>query len=89
METGVGQHFVEAQKLLDEIKSSEVKNAQELEQFRIAYLGTKGRLKDIFGLMKEVPAEERKNFGQTLNTLKQEAESKYESLRQQLRSRPY
>ncbi len=86
METGVQQYYAETQKLLDEIKSSEIKNVQELEQFRITYLGSKGKLKDVFALMKEVPAEEKKNFGQTLNTLKQEAESKYESLKEQFES---
>ena len=83
METGVQQYYAETQKLLDEIKSSAINNAQELEQFRIAYLGSKGKLKEVFALMRDVPAEEKKNFGQTLNTLKQEAESKYESLKQQ------
>ncbi len=34
--------------------------------------------------MKEVPAEERKNFGLVLNTVKQEAESKFEILQRQL-----
>ena len=86
METGVQQYLSEAQRLLDEIKSAEIKDPQQLEQFRIAYLGTKGKLKDVFALMKEVPAEEKKNFGQTLNLLKQEAESKYESLKQQFES---
>lgn len=72
--------------MLDEIRQAEIKSPQELEQFRIAYLGNKGGLKDLFALMKDVPAEERKNFGQALNTLKQEAESKYESLKLQFES---
>ncbi len=80
------QYYAETQKLLDEIKSSAINNAQELEQFRIAYLGSKGKLKEVFALMKDVPVLEKKNFGQTLNTLKQEAESKYESLKQQFES---
>lgn len=86
METGVQQYYAETQKLRDEIKSSAVNNAQELEQFRITYLGSKGKLKDIFALMKDVPVEEKKSFGQALNTLKQEAEAKYELLKQQFES---
>lgn len=80
------QYYAETQKLRDEIKSSAVNNAQELEQFRITYLGSKGKLKDIFALMKDVPVEEKKSFGQALNTLKQEAEAKYELLKQQFES---
>lgn len=77
------QYYAEAQKALNEIRTAEITDAQQLEQFRIAWLGTKGKLKDVFALMKEVPAEEKKNFGQTLNTLKQEAEKKYAALKQE------
>ena len=83
METGTHQHFAEIQKLLDEIRQTAIQSPQELEQYRIAYLGSKGKLKDVFALMKDVPGEERKNFGQALNALKQEAEAKYETLKQQ------
>jgi len=86
METGVSQHFTDAQKLLEEIRKAAIQSPQELEQFRIAWLGTRGKLKELFALMKEVPAEERKNFGQLLNTLKQEAETKVETLKQQFES---
>jgi len=83
METKTNQHFSQVEKMLDEIRQVKIKSTEELEQFRIAYLGNKGKLKDMFALMKEVPAEERKNFGQALNTLKQEAETKFETLKQQ------
>ncbi len=86
METNTHEAFITAQKMLDEIKQLDVKTATELEQYRIAYIGSKGKLKDLFALMKDVPAEERKNFGQLLNTLKQEAESKYEAIKSQLES---
>lgn len=86
MHTSTHPAFADALKLFDEIKQASIRNQQELEQFRIAYLGSKGKLKNLFGLMKEVPAGERKNLGQLLNTLKQEAEWKYEKHRQQLES---
>ncbi|HRP31537.1 MAG TPA: phenylalanine--tRNA ligase subunit alpha [Agriterribacter sp.] len=51
------------------------------EQFRIAYLGTKGLVKSLMGEMKQVPAERKKEFGQVLNEFKQFAEAKHEALK--------
>ena len=42
----------------------------EIEQFRIKYNGKKGILNDIFAQFKEVPNEQKKEFGQKINTLK-------------------
>lgn len=43
-----------------EIASCLVKNKEELESFRIKYLGTKGLLKSIMGEMKNVSVEQKK-----------------------------
>jgi phenylalanyl-tRNA synthetase alpha chain len=48
--------------------------AEDVEAFRIKYLGTKGIVKSLFGEMKNVPAESRKDAGQWLNAFKQRAE---------------
>lgn len=53
-------------------------NAAELEVYRIKFLGTKGIVKEIFGEMKNVPKEEKKEAGLLLNAFKQMAEAKYE-----------
>ncbi|UYQ92746.1 phenylalanine--tRNA ligase subunit alpha [Chitinophaga horti] len=53
-------------------------NAEELEQYRIRFLGTKGIVKATFGEMKSVPNEQKKEFGLVLNAFKQAAEAKYE-----------
>ena len=37
---------------------------QELNNFRIEYLGKKGVLNDLFLSFKEVPSKEKKDFGQ-------------------------
>jgi len=49
---------------------------EEIENFRIKYLGSKGLLKDYFAKFKEVPNEQKKEFGQTINALKSKAEEK-------------
>lgn len=64
-----------------EIESCEISNPEQLEAFRIRYLGTKGLTKSLFGEMKSVPNERKKEFGQVLNEFKQFAESKYEQAR--------
>ena len=57
--------------LLDEVSSYSPKNPEELEQFRIQYLGKKGKMNDLFAAFKEVPNDQKKAFGQALNQLKQ------------------
>lgn len=52
-------------------------DADALEAYRIQYLGTKGIVKALFGEMKTVPAEQRKEAGQWLNAFKQRAEELY------------
>ena len=60
--------------ILEEIKSSEVNNTEELESFRIKYLGSKNVIKPLFAEMKKVDPDERKAFGLALNELKTVAE---------------
>jgi phenylalanyl-tRNA synthetase alpha chain len=65
-----------------EIEGIQISNAQELEEFRIKYLGTKGIVKNLFGEMKAVPAERKKEFGQVLNDFKQFTEAKFETAKE-------
>src|SRR5690606_10844601 len=57
--------------------------ADELEQFRIKFLGTKGIIKDIFDEFKAVSPEEKRVLGKVLNEFKQLAEAKYQGLKDQ------
>jgi phenylalanyl-tRNA synthetase alpha chain len=63
-----------------EIMSTVISNKEELEHFRIKYLGTKGLLKSIMGEMKNVPVEQKKEAGQLLNEFKLFTESFYDNL---------
>ena len=62
--------------LLDEVSSYSPINPEELEQFRIQYLGKKGKMNDLFAAFKEVPNDQKKAFGQALNQLKQAIQDK-------------
>ena len=61
---------------LEEVSSYSPQNPEELEQFRIQYLGKKGKMNDLFAAFKEVPNDQKKAFGQALNQLKQAIQDK-------------
>jgi phenylalanyl-tRNA synthetase alpha chain len=63
----------------EEIASIKPDGAAALEDYRIRFLGTKGIVKALFGEMKNVPAEQKKEFGAILNEFKQFAEDRYET----------
>ena len=62
--------------LLREVEGFSPKNTEELEVFRIRFLGKKGVMNDLFATFKTVPNEQKKDFGQALNQLKQAAQNK-------------
>ncbi len=62
--------------LLKEVDSFTPKSKEELESFRLAYLGKKGKLNDFFSAFKDVPNKQKKEFGQAINTLKKNAQAK-------------
>jgi phenylalanyl-tRNA synthetase alpha chain len=63
-----------------EINASVAESKDELESFRIKYLGTKGLVKSIMGEMKNVAADKKKEAGQLLNEFKIFVEEKFEKL---------
>jgi phenylalanyl-tRNA synthetase alpha chain len=69
-----------------EIRAANPANADELEAFRIKYLGTKGIIKDLFEQFKSVSPEEKRALGKVLNEFKQETELKYNELKESLDS---
>jgi phenylalanyl-tRNA synthetase alpha chain len=78
--------FNKTEEILREIEASTVSDAASLEQFRIRFLGSKNIIKDVFVEMKNIPNERKKEFGQLVNALKQKAEEKYNSLKEQIGS---
>ena len=74
--------FDKIKSLIGEIDSFIPKGKDELEQFRVQYLGKKGVLGEIFAQMKEIAAEDRKEFGLLVNELKNKAEEKVNLFRE-------
>lgn len=62
------------QELKQEIKEklSSVQNTKELNDIRVEYLGKKGPISELSGMMKTLSVEEKKSFGALLNTFKTE-----------------
>ena len=67
-----------------EITAYTIANKEELEAFRIKYLGSKGLMKSLFGELKTVPNEEKREVGQLLNGLRQFTQGKYDDLKETL-----
>ena len=70
------------EELLIEVNSFQTQSKDEIEQFRIKFSGKKGILNDFFEKFKEVPNEQKKDFGQKINTLKQAVNNKLEELKE-------
>jgi phenylalanyl-tRNA synthetase alpha chain len=65
-----------------EIEGLELVTPDQLETYRIKFLGTKGIVKALFGEMRNIPAEQKREFGQVLNDFKQFAEARYETAKE-------
>lgn len=68
------------------IEQFQIKDLQELETYRIKFLGSKGMIKDLFGMLKEVPNDKKREVGQQLNGLRQRAQQRYDDIKDQLES---
>jgi len=77
--------------MIEEVKSHiktvedfTAKTLDEVEDFRIKYLGKKGVLNHYFAQFKAIPNEEKKVYGKAINELKQTAIQKVETLKTDL-----
>jgi phenylalanyl-tRNA synthetase alpha chain len=66
--------------LLAETSAVDLPDTESAEAFRIAWLGRKGRMKDLMAAFKEAPNEEKRELGKLLNELKGSIEERIESV---------
>ena len=66
------------------IKLEAVKNLEDLEIFRLAFLSKKGKLTSLFQKMTEISADQRRAYGSEVNQLKVFLEQTYEQKKNQL-----
>jgi phenylalanyl-tRNA synthetase alpha chain len=73
---------------IDELRTraeaEKITNQEELEAFRIKYLSKKGLVSRLFEDFRNVPADQKKEVGQNLNSLKQQIQEIYNSLKKSL-----
>ncbi len=71
-------------KLITDVKAFKTTNKEEIEVFRIKYLGSKGLLKELFNEFKQVDNSLKKDIGQALNNLRNSASNKVDELKDSL-----
>ncbi len=64
------------QNIEKEISGYQINDSADVEKFRIHFLGSKGLIKGLYILLREVPNEQKKEFGQKINELRSFAERK-------------
>ena len=68
-------------KISNEVQSFNSSSLEEIENFRISFLGKKGKITLLFNNFKLVPISEKKEFGRQLNILKTSASEKITALK--------
>ncbi len=69
---------------LEQVAQHTIANTEEVEAFRIQYLGKNGLIPALFKDFTKVPKEARKEMGILLNKLKTEVANKIDSVKEQL-----
>tara|TARA_B100000683_G_scaffold257562_1_gene279180 strand:- start:13454 stop:14470 length:1017 start_codon:yes stop_codon:yes gene_type:complete len=66
------------QELVEKVNNYTPESEEDLNSFRIEYLGKKGVLNSLFSSFKEVPVEQKKGVGSSINNLKSLVQEKIE-----------
>jgi len=67
-------------KIKEDILNASCANADELEAYRKRYISKKSVVGELFYQMRDVPADEKKAYGQKINELKNLAQDKFQEL---------
>lgn len=70
--------------LIGEAESFKAQTKEEVEAFRIKYLGRKGLVKDFFAEFRNVADDQKKEFGNIVNQLKNTVTDRVNSLKEEL-----
>ena len=70
-------------------KLEEIKNAQDVENIRVEYLGKKGEVVEILKNLKNVEKEKRKEIGEKANVLREEIEKLIETKKEEIKEKEY
>jgi phenylalanyl-tRNA synthetase alpha chain len=70
--------------IASEIQSYVITDSKQAEEFRIKFIGSKGLIKDLYAELKNITADQKREFGQQINQLKNQAEEKYNQAKENL-----
>ena len=73
--------FEKVNQIKSQIEDANPSTKEEVEQFRIRFVGSKNILKPLFGEIRHVENERKKEYGQLVNAVKSAAEQKFNSLK--------
>jgi phenylalanyl-tRNA synthetase alpha chain len=76
--------FAKVQHAIEEIEAARPITKEEIEAFRIRFVGTKNIIKPLFGNIAQVENERKKEYGQLVNAAKMAAEEKMTALQEAL-----
>lgn len=71
-----------------EVATVVARSSEEVERFRVATLGRNGSVTALFEEFKQVASEEKREFGQRMNQLKQAAQARWEELKASIDATP-
>lgn len=72
--------------LLEEVNRYQVTDKQSLESFRLRYISKKGAIAQLFDELKQLPPDQKKLVGKSLNDLKRAAESRFTEMTESMES---
>ena len=65
---------------ISDLNKFDSKDINEIESLKIKFLGRKGIINELFSDFKNVPSDQKKEFGQKINELKILAQKKYDAI---------
>jgi len=70
------------EELMNEVKLvfNDVDNKKQLEEIKVSYMGKNGKIVQLNQLIKEVPSDEKREFGMKVNEIKNYFNDKYENI---------
>ena len=71
----------------NEVDAFSADSEEEIEKFRLKYISRNGAIQSLFKEFKEVPSDQKKEYGQLLNDLKNRANEKFNSLKKELKTK--
>jgi len=71
-------------KILEEVEALNIQTKEQLEEYRIKWLGKKGEITALFDEFRTVSTEMKKEMGQKLNYLRTKAQDKINLLKEQM-----